>query len=176
MYASGKPSVITCPLHALKTTLKYLYVEDCECFLSQKQNQWRKAKTVLTFMQHGILNMKGQLAWRGGGGAPLIVQHAADADKNTVASAARLPRCIQGSFECDGFPGKREEKMNGADFHHHLQLFAAAQMCCAILCSVFSHISFRNQNSTFTQSAIIRTQTRDRRHTHSLTQLLQLLL
>lgn len=80
-----------------------------------------------------------------GGGAPLIVQQAADADKNTVASAARLPRCIQGSFECDGFPGKREEKMNGADFHHHLQLFAASQMCCTIWCSVFSHISFKNR-------------------------------
>lgn len=32
-----------------------------------QQNQWRGAKTVVTFSQHGILNMKGQLAWLVGG-------------------------------------------------------------------------------------------------------------
>lgn len=30
-----------------------------------QQNQWREAETVVTFPQHGILNMKGQLAWWG---------------------------------------------------------------------------------------------------------------
>lgn len=32
-----------------------------QAFPITKQNQWREANTVVTFSQHGILNMKGQL-------------------------------------------------------------------------------------------------------------------
>lgn len=68
--------------HLLKTHVDYLPFACCwqqhgNIYVSERlwafpiaqQNQWREAKTLMTFTQHGIPNMKGQLACWGEGGS-----------------------------------------------------------------------------------------------------------